>query len=238
MKKAYVISLILFALVGLVSCGEVPGQPPIAQDPPQQGSGPSSLPPAPSSPPPQGEIVLQETFDVLGENWAVLDTEQVPGEQSYWYAEAGVLVQGGTTMDMDSVDPGYLIVSVADWTDYTVRANIYVETNDEVGLIFRVNQDGFYRFRMRSAEFDGPYNMGLDLYQEERYTVLWHDLGEGFPLEQWFTLEIKVTGGTFTVSMDGQEIAVVQDTTFPTGGIGVFAWSERGAYFDNVMVAR
>ncbi len=234
MKRVGVLVLILVGLVGLLACGQVPEQ---AQ--PDSVPGEAPLPQAPLLPPLQGETLVQEDFSAGTQaDWAVLDTAQTPGEQAYWYVSDGVLVQGGTTMERDSVDPAYFVVGGSDWSDYTVRAALYVETNNEVGLIFRVNDQGFYRFRIRSAVFDGPFNMGLDRYQADRYEVLWHDFGQGFPLEQWFTLQIEVRGNTFTVLMDGQVVAVVQDPTFPTGGVGLYAWSEGGAYFDNVTVTR
>jgi hypothetical protein len=241
MKKAFSVSLILLmGMLGVVACGQAPQQQPPAQNQATSSSAFPDLPLAPAMPPPPGDVVLEDDFGgELSGAWRVLDTAETPGEQAYWYTEAGFLVQGGTTMEWDSVDPAYLIVNPEpEWEDYTIRANIYVETNDEVGLIFRVTEEGFYRFRMRSAEFEGPYSVGVDRYQDERYTVLWHEPGNGFPFRRWFTVQIEVVGDTFTISVDGRLLAVVQDPVFPAGGAGLYAWSEGGAYFDDVVVTR
>jgi len=234
-KSSWTLLILLVGMAGLSSCGLVAGQ----QAAPQAQTAPT-IPPAPEMASPPGEIVLQDGFaGKLSEMWAVLDAAQRPGEEARWYTQDGILAQGGTTRDRDSVESAYLVVnSGADWTDYTLQASIYVDGNDEVGLTFRVNDQGFYRFRMRSAEFDGPFQVGLDRYQDEVYTVLWHAPGGGFPSRTWFTLQVQVQGDTFTVAVDGQTLATVQDPAFSEGGVGFYAWAEGGAYFDNVVVTR
>lgn len=246
MKKSSLL-LLVFALgiAGLLACGQVPEQFPNAGGSGQAGStaGDSRLPALPLAPwqaPPAGEVILLEDFSgTLGSTWAVMDIAQTPGERAVWISADGVLAQGGTELGMGSVDSAYLVTSLgADWTDYTVRANIYVDTNDEVGLVFRVSEAGFYRFRMRSSQFPGPYQVGLDRYQDGRYTVLWHAAGNGYPPRTWFTLQVEVRGDTFTVFVDGRPVATVQDAALARGGVGFYAWAEGGAYFDNMVVVR
>jgi hypothetical protein len=240
MKKACLVSLILLAgLLGVVSCGQAPEQQAAAKPTAEMNSTFPNLPLAPSIPPPPGEVILQDNFEQPSDAWTVLDAAEVPGEEAHWRVEGGVLAQRGLTSGFDSVDAAYLVTGGGvEWSDYIVRANLYVETNDEVGLIFRVNEEGFYRFRMRSEEFDGPYSVGLDRYEGGMYTALWHEPGNGFPLRKWFTLQIEVAGDTFTISVNGQELTVVRDPVFSAGGVGVYAWAEGGAYFDDVVVTR
>jgi hypothetical protein len=240
-RGAWLLLLLVLGAVGLLACGQVPVSPlPGAVDPTPGPSPLPGLPLAPLAAPPTGTVVLQEDFaGPLAATWSVLDIAETPGQKAVWYSDQGVLVQGGTDTGMGAVDSAYMIVDPqAAWTDYIVRANLYVDTNDEAGLIFRVNDAGFYRFRMRSAEFEGPYQVGLDRYQDRRYTVLWHAPGHGFPPRQWITVQIVVRGDTFTVSVDGEVIATVQDSTFAQGGVGFYAWAEGGAYFDNLVVTR
>ena len=241
-RKSLLLLLFIVGIAGLLACGQVPEQFPNPGVPGPAGplAGDSRLAALPLSPwqaPPAGEVVLLDDFTgPLGETWEVMDIAQTPGERAVWRSAEGVLAQDGTELGLGSVDSAYLVTNQgADWTDYTVRANIYVESNDEVGLIFRVNEAGFYRFRMRSAEFQGPYQVGLDRYQDGRYTVLWHAAGNGYPLRTWFTLQIEVRGDTFVVSVDGRPVATVQDAAFAQGGVGFYAWAEGGAYFDNMV---
>jgi hypothetical protein len=234
MKKVLLFLLLGAGMAGLLSCTlSQAGQATVPTP------GPTTIPLAPVLAPPPGEVVLQDDFSApLGTVWALLDVEETPGQKAVWYTEDGILVQGGTNLG-NSVEPAYLMVQGgADWTDYTVQVNIYVDTNDEVGLIFRTNPAGFYRFRLRSEAFQAPYTAGLDRYQEGRYEVLWHTSGIGFPIRRWFTLRLEVRGDTFTVSLDGRAVATVQDAAFPQGGIGFYAWAEGGVYFDNLVVTR
>jgi hypothetical protein len=233
-KRGWFFPLLALGVVGLLGCGQVVA--PLAL----QGNPQSPLPPAPAVAAPAGEILVQDGFSgPLTEIWSVLDTVGRPGEQAEWYTREGVLAQEGTTLGHTSPDAAYLVIrSGADWDDYTLRVAVYVESNDEVGVIFRVSEEGFYRFRMRSAQFDGPYQVGLDRFQDGRYTVLWHEPGNGFPMRQWFVLEVAVRGDRFTVSVDGRPLTTVQDRTFLRGSIGLYAWAEGGAYFDNLVVAR
>ncbi len=238
MKKIRIaLSVLLVGMVGLMSCGQVPNQP----APLGPGGQGGTIPLAPEMAPPPGEVLFQDSFDtsVMASSWSVLDISQTPGEQADWHPADGRLVQGGTTLGSDSVDPALFVAnSGADWSDYIARVNIYVETNDEVGLIFRVNESGFYRLRMRSASFDGPYQVGFDRFQDGHFEVLWHQEKGGFPVEKWFTLQIAAKGDTFVISVDGKSLGTVQDSAFAKGGVGVFAWSEGGAYFDNLVVVR
>ena len=245
--KRELLLLLLFMLgtVGLFACGEIPEPLPSTggsgQVNPTLGPSPlPTIPPAPREAPPAGEVILQDDFgSQIAATWAVLDIAQTPGERAYWYSADGILLQGGTDLGMDSVDSAYLVTNTGvDWTDYTVRAQVYVVSNDEVGLIFRVNDGGFYRFRMRSDRFEGPYQVGLDRYQDKRYTVLWHAAGDGFPFEKWFSLQVEAQGDTFTISVDGRVITTIQDASFAKGGVGFYAWAEGGAYFDNMVVTR
>ncbi len=234
MKKVLLLFWFGVGMVGLLSCTL-----PSAGQSTVPTSGPTTIPLAPILAPPPGEIVLQDDFSApLGTIWALLDVEETPGQKALWYTQDGLLVQGGTNLG-DSVEPAYLMVQGGtDWTDYTVQVNIYVDTNDEVGLIFRASEAGFYRFRLRSEAFQAPYTAGLDRYQEQRYEVLWHTSGLGFPIRKWFTLRLEVRGDTFTISLDGKPVATVQDAAFPRGGIGFYAWAEGGVYFDNLVVTR
>lgn len=233
-KRAWLFPLLALGAIGLLACG-MSAEPPALQGDPQ-----SAIPPAPAVAAPAGEILVQDAFaGPLSEVWGVLDTVGRPGEQAEWHTQDGILAQGGTTLGHTTPDAAYLIVrSGSDWSDYVLRVAVYVESNDEVGVIFRVSDDGFYRFRMRSAEFDGPYQVGLDRFQDGRYTVLWHEAGKGFPIRQWFILEVEVRGDRFQISVDGQPLTTIQDSTFARGGIGLYAWAEGGAYFDNLVVTR
>lgn len=234
MKKIMLLLLLGVGIVGLLSCTLPPaGQATV----PTPNS--TTIPLAPLLAPPPGEIVFQDDFSTpLDTVWTLLDIEETPGQKALWYTQDGILAQGGTNLG-DSVEPAYLMAQGgADWTDYIVQVNIYVDTNDEVGLIFRASEAGFYRFRLRSEAFQAPYTAGLDRYQGQHYEVLWHTAGLGFPIRKWFTLRIEVQGDTFTISLDGKAVATVQDATFPRGGIGFYAWAEGGVYFDNLVVTR
>lgn len=234
MKKVLLLLWLGVGMVGLLSCAL-----PSAGQSTVPTSGPTTIPLAPILAPPPGEIVLQDDFSApLGTIWSLLDVEETPGQKALWYTQDGLLVQGGTNLG-GSVESAYLMVQGgADWTDYAVQVNIYVDTNDEVGLIFRANEAGFYRFRLRSEAFQAPYTAGLDRYREQHYEVLWHTSGLGFPIRKWFTLRLEVRGDTFTVSLDGKPVVTVQDTAFPRGSIGFYAWAEGGVYFDNLVVTR
>ncbi|MGC8872944.1 MAG: family 16 glycoside hydrolase [Chloroflexia bacterium] len=233
-KRAWLFPLLALGVIGLLACGQS------AEPLPLQGTPQSSIPPAPAVAAPAGEILVQDAFSgPLSEVWAVLDTVERPGERAEWHTQDDMLVQGGTTLGHTSPDAAYLVVqSGGEWSDYILRVAVYVESNDEVGVVFRVNDDGFYRFRMRSADFDGPYHVGLDRFQDGRYTVLWHEAGNGFPIRQWFTLEVEARGDRFRISVDGRLLTEVQDSAFVRGSIGLYAWAEGGAYFDNLVVTR
>ncbi len=243
MKKNWLLLVVLaLGMLGLFACG----QPPSPQGPgstePTAGASPSSLiPRAPDLAPPAGTVLLQDGFDnaeTLGSTWSSLDISFEPGETSLWTVADGALGQGGTNLRPDSPNSAFLTtLSGADWTDYTARVSFYVEDNEEVGLAVRVSDSGFYRFRMRSAAFDGPYQLGLDLYQSGHYTVLWHGAKGGFPEKQWFTIEMSVKGTTLTVSVDGQVVTTVEDATLARGGIALYARAEGGVFFDNAIVA-
>ncbi len=246
MKQRWILlALFTVGLVGLLSCGQIPNEPASLAGPagPRLGDSTSAqIPQAPEFPLPEGAVLLQDSFEDAGiqsSTWAASDLSLEPGEMPQWQTANGVMAQEGTNLQAQSPNSAFTFSQAgADWTDYTVRAQFYVTTNEEVGLAFRAGSEGFYRFRIRPSTFDGPYQVGLDRYQDGKYTVLWHQEKGGFIEQQWFTVEITAKGTTITVLVDGRPVTTVEDSSLTHGGVGLYTRAEGGAYIDNLVVTR
>ena len=53
---------------------------------------------------------------------------------------------------------------------------------------------------------------------------------------QTYAVEVTVQGDLITVSIDSAQIFSVVDSTFVSGGIGLYSWANSASIFDDVIV--
>lgn len=197
------------------------------------------LPPASvySPAPESGDTVLLEE-DFADPNtldtwvWSFLQPD--PGNMATWKAKAGALCldmgAGGLTW------VGMIDVASGSWTDLVYSVDIYPLNTLEVGAIVRYQDGAFYRFRFLSGEYQDIPTRLLERVEGDKVTVLATAEGPGYDYEEWYNVQIVVSGPQITVYLNGQNILQATDSSLDAGQVGVYGLSNGNACFDNVRV--
>lgn len=124
-------------------------------------------------------------------------------------------------------------------TDYTIDIEITrLMQGDGYGLFFRaqdVEKVNGYTFQ---------YDPGLKgfafrkwVHGNEIYKPIAYAANSSFP---WYdtnrSLQVMVSGSTFSAMIDGKEVLTVVDDTYSEGGVGLRTWDNTKACFDNLTV--
>ena len=121
------------------------------------------------------------------------------------------------------------------WTDLTVSANVKIRQMDDGRRIYLagrfIDSNNWY-----GAAF---YNAGTRRVQiRKKVAGASSDIAEAtFPFEfdTWYTLTLKISGSTLTLSVDGVEQAQGTDTDFTSGGVALLV-DRSEVSWDNVVV--
>lgn len=169
--------------------------------------------------------------------WQVIDTAEVLRAPSVWDVDDGRLVQGGDSDGIPSLYATALVTGESEWSDYEVSVAAYPTNNDEIGVVARSNDQGYYVFRVL------PTTSERSAYILSRYSVAdgtFEDLatseGVGFEANQWYTLHMRVQGDIIQAFLDDQLVVETQDTVLTNGQAGVYGYAQGGLQFDNFVI--
>lgn len=169
--------------------------------------------------------------------WQVIDAAEVLRAPSVWEAHDGRLMQQGDSDGIPSMYATALVTGEAEWSDYEVSVAAYPTNNDEIGVVARASDEGYYVFRMLPTTSEQP------AYVLSRYSAkdgIFEDLvtsdGVGFEASQWYTLRIRVQENTIQAFVDDQLVVETQDTTLTNGQAGVYGYAQGGLQFDNFVI--
>ena len=176
-------------------------------------------------------------------NKAQLDDWTVIGGK--WKIEQGALsgedAPGAAGFDHG---PGILIGN-DDWTDYTLEFKMKmadVATTCASGPIMRyVDDQNWYFFECYNERvFIRPHVNGVDLGKDPIPGTIAEGL-KGFPKDgQWYTINIKAEGVTFTISVDGKEKVSFdygkKEDGLDHGKVGFTTWPGDHVLYDDVSI--
>jgi hypothetical protein len=165
-------TLLLFAAFGLSACGANPRaqaqqesqNSDILPTPPPMPILPTPLPtetpvPAPANQAPAvagAQPVLRADFSGGDlSNWQVIDATGPVSAPSVWRIANGHLEQVSDGEDAPGDYPTALVTGDPTWKDYLVSTVAYASGNEEMGLVFRAGDKGFYTFRLQPAAANG-----------------------------------------------------------------------------------
>lgn len=118
------------------------------------------------------------------------------------------------------------------WTDVIFKATVQSLDDDAIGLMFRyMDVNNYYRFSMDRQRWCRRLvkNVG------GAFTLLWEDF-ERYDLGRTYELTVALEGSTLRGYIDGVPLFVVEDTSLPSGRIGLYCWQDSDARFSNVRV--
>ena len=197
------------------------------------GAGiPASQTQAPAAALPSGSVLFQDDFAQPTTGWdRLLVTE---GVMDYY--------SGGYRMLVNSLQTNFWATPRRNFTDVRMEVDtgkLAGPDENRIGLLCRYNGKDYYFFIMTS---DGFYGMGL--YKDGQATLLGQsemlastNINKGVAVNH---LRADCIGNTLTFYVNGFQIAQAQDSTLPSGDIGLIAgtFAEPGVdvLFDNFVV--
>jgi hypothetical protein len=122
------------------------------------------------------------------------------------------------------------------WQDYLVSTAAFVSANDEVGVVARASDAGYYVFKLL-PQGRSPALL-LARYEEPNHTFvpLATAATGGYVERRWYEVALKVQGAELTAYVDGQVVLTAHDTTYARGQAGVSGYPEGGLEFDHLTV--
>ncbi len=181
--------------------------------------------------------LFEEDFSTgdLGD-WRIVDQGRWSGP-SRWSGSGGELIQGSNICSLER--PGglarlgtFALYEGGDgWTDYRLTLTLRSEDNDDLGVMFRVQDaETYYRFSWNAQN----RIRRLVRCQEGRFTELASD---GVPYERGRDYQVSITahGPLLEVCVDGQGVFSVVDATLSRGTIALYSRANRGSVFDDIV---
>jgi hypothetical protein len=201
-------------------------------------------PPTPTPPPAPAAAQPAAGAPLLAADFASADLGRfkvvdagiaLPGP-SVWTVKGGHLIPYSDAQDLPSMYTTALVAGDSAWRDYSVSAAAYVSNNDEVGVVARASEAGYYIFKL-FPQGQKP-SMALLRYDAKReaFTTLASADAGGFAARTWTTLRLVVQGEQLTALVDGREVLSVRDATLTAGQAGVAGYAAGGLEFDNLTV--
>jgi predicted small secreted protein len=201
---------------------------------------PTPLPAPATGPQTAGTATLAQadfngTADLKG--WTVVDAPDDLSGLSVWKIDSGTLKQ---VSDSDGIPGMYqtaLLTGDASWSDYAVSVAGYNGGNDEMGVVARAGDKGYYVFRVLPAPSAGPrWVLSRFDAAKREFTMIASANGAGFAPKRWYTLSLRVQGDHLQAFVDGQPAIDAHDATLATGRAGVYGFAEGDLAFDNFTV--
>ncbi len=177
---------------------------------------PEATPVAPG--PAAGAVLFEETFGERPQHtWRQDDARRIADGQIVIQAREGYLLSG-------------FPLDLRDYR-YQARARSLSETGGTYGLVVRLQPGGDSGYLCVVREPDVFAVARLDRGQATL-------LGRGRVTlgADWHELAVDAAGGNFTFLVDGEEVSGFADSTYPSGGIGLWVDDYRSAAFDDLLV--
>ena len=170
--------------------------------------------------------------------WTVTD-EGSNSAPSNWSAASGMLVQSTnihslptSAADITKLGSYLHYEGGSSWRDYRLTLTVRSDDDDAVGVMFRVqDSDNYYRF-----SWDKQRNYRRLVKRENGVFSLLASDAVSYVSGTSYQLEVQVQGGLLEVSIDGNLIFSVVDSSFSNGSVALYSWANAGAFFDDIVV--
>jgi hypothetical protein len=200
------------------------------------------MPPAPTTPAQltAGNIVYESDFAAESalNDWQIVDLDSVlPESRSVWAVEDGMLNQARTAnLGNPSPQETLALIDTGELADYTITAKFYDEGNGNAGLVARVQDDSFYRYRLIANFYADTPKQVLEKVEDGVVTALASVEAPGYELYAWNTVSLSVNGSIIQVTLNGELVAEVEDASLSSGAAGLYTRAIGSLAFDDVMV--
>jgi hypothetical protein len=185
--------------------------------------------------------VLDQGSSNTPSNWTVGETVAPVSK----YLTQTSSIRGGNSAATDPVKPGTMLVlgsdpalnagdqeQPANWTDYRLSVYLHAAGSGAIGVVFRY-QDGNNYYRL-SMDRNGPYRRLVSV-ANGIHTILKED-NFAYDPQHDYLITVEAINSALRVYQDGALVFEVTDVTHPKGSIGLYAYDNPGARFNDVRV--
>lgn len=137
----------------------------------------------------------------------------------------------------------FLLAENSNGNDYRISTNANLDNGNGYGVYFRASENENGRLEGYTFQYDPGYGGGQFIMRKwVNGYELWPPFATASPPDdfEWHDtdrqIEIDVKGDTFVTYVDGEEVLVAQDDSFPEGGAGLRTWSGSDVCFDDFTV--
>ena len=202
-------------------------------------NGPTTLPVAPALPAATGRVLFSSDFNAPGDPGGTSPLLRDSDLPPAWEIRDGVFQQAGDVSGNNRDDEAYYLVGDPAWQDVTVESAILATSGEGAGLVWNVQDAGFYRVQLfPNLPNDAP-KARLERVQAGQVTVLAEAPAAayaGYSPDAWQTVRIENQGARRQVWVNGTLLFDVQDNRLTRGQAGLYAWADSGTRFDNLRV--
>lgn len=192
----------------------------------------------------RGTVIFADSFDVGGGSrmspaWEIVDVSFVlPEDRAAWIVRDGRLTQNGTAGPTGDPRPSETLAVAGDagWTDYTISAWFYDQSNAAAGLVARRQGASFYRFLIIANDYPVAPRVILERVVDGEATVLASRDMPGYDRMRWYRISMTVNGSRISAAIDGATVLEANDSTFANGQAGLFTYALGGMLFDDVRI--
>ena len=137
----------------------------------------------------------------------------------------------------------FLLAENSTGNDYRISTDANLDSGNGYGLLFRASENENGRLDGYTLQYDPGYGGGQFIMRKwVNGYELWPPFATAKPSEgfAWHDtdrqIKVDVQGDTFTAYVDGQEVLVGEDDSYPFGEVGIRTWNSSDVCFDNFTV--
>jgi hypothetical protein len=140
----------------------------------------------------------------------------------------------------------FTLVGTADWADYTITADVMLESPGSVELMGRFTQFVYGHDSRVSAYYfsvsdTGAWSIYANNSKDGQHNILASGTVGALGLQTWHTVAFTLKGNSLASSIDGTTVGSVVDSTYTAGlaglSVGSASQSWLNAQFDNLSVS-
>lgn len=168
--------------------------------------------------------------------WQVIDLGSLSAP-SHWEIENGLVKQSSNIYNNEAITAiekkgTMLVAGDASWENIIFTARIKSSDNDEIGLVFRYNDNlNYYRFTMnKQAKF-----RRLTRVSNGVSSILWEDNFD-YLQNEFYTISIVAGQDTIRAYTNDLLTLSIMESEINSGKIGLFSWANTGSFYSQVKV--
>ena len=136
-----------------------------------------------------------------------------------------------------------LLAEGSEGSNYNISTDANLSSGNGYGLHFRTTKNDVDRIEGYTFQYDPGYGGGQFIMRKwVNGYELWPPFAAAKPTDgfDWHNVdrhvEVEADGDVFTAKVDGEEVLVGTDDSYPEGDAGIRAWGSSQACFDNFTV--